>query len=350
MNSIEKSEKHILEAEEQIVELEKQIGYDTKDYTIEHIVNKFIKEEFVIPSYQRNFIWNDKYRSAFIESIFLGLPIPFMFFSACKDGNYEIIDGAQRVQTLVAFVDGGYMLKKLNKLDKLNELKFEYLDQSRRKKFLNKSIRVVVLDEDTPDDVRRDLFYRINTYGLKANTSEIRKGSSPKEFVEFIDECSKMEKFIDLTPMSNNKIDRYERFELILRFFAILNEYDSITQDISTFLDDYILHNNTDLKNNKDKYEQEFINMINFVKDTFPNGFCKSSSHHSIQRVRFEAISVGVALALRKNPKLHVKNVDWINSKEFEEYTVSHASCNINRRKKRIEYVRDNLLSNNLEQ
>lgn len=215
------------EIEEQIKKLEKEVGYDTRDYTIEYIVDKFKRDEFIIPKYQRNFIWNDKYRSAFIESIFLGLPIPFMFFCLREDGNFEIIDGAQRVQSLVAFVKEEYILKRLEKLDKLNGTTFQELDNSRQKKFLNKTIRIVILNENTSEEVRRDLFHRINSYGLKANFSEIKKGSLPTEFVDFIDKCSENKKFIELTPMKENKEKRFERFELTLRFFALLNDYEN---------------------------------------------------------------------------------------------------------------------------
>ena len=39
----------------------------------------------------------EKNKNLFLESIFLGLPIPFMFLADCSDGRQEIIDGAQRM-------------------------------------------------------------------------------------------------------------------------------------------------------------------------------------------------------------------------------------------------------------
>jgi hypothetical protein len=60
--------------------------------------------------------------------------------------------------------------------------------------------------------------------------------------------------------------------------------------------------------------------------------------------VRFEAISVGTALALRENPNLTVQNVDWLSSDEFRIRTTSDASNNQGKLQGRIEYVRDQLL------
>lgn len=81
-----------------------------------------------------------------------------------------------------------------------------------------------------------------------------------------------------------------------------------------------------------------------FVKENFPYGFAKTKKAKSTPRVRFEAISVGVALALRKNPDLKINNVEWLDSEKFKEYTTSDASNNEGKLKLRVEYVRDQLL------
>lgn len=76
-------------------------------------------------------------------------------------------------------------------------------------------------------------------------------------------------------------------------------------------------------------------------------GFAKSKNATTTPRVRFEAISVGVALALKERPDLHIDNVDWLNSEEFKELTTSDASNNEGKLAARVEYVRDKLLGRN---
>ncbi len=329
-------------AEMQLKEFQKKIEYDTKDYTVELLVSKFNKKDFIIPDYQRNFIWRPKNKSLFIESVLLGLPIPFMFFAGCDDGRLEIIDGAQRMQTLDAFINNKLKLSDLQKLTHLNGFYFSDLSEAQQRKFNDRAFRVVVLDEKTTADVRQDLFNRINTTGVKASDSEIRRGSYPGSFTSFIETCCKNDLFIRLCPISETKEDRYERFELVLRFFAYLNNYKAFVHDVNTFLDEYLLNNLNSF--DEEQFENDFDSMLEFVDKHFEYGFAKVKNAKTTPRVRFEAIAVGTALALREQPDLNVDDISWINSEKFKELTTSDASNNQNKLVNRIEYVRDQLL------
>lgn len=339
---------HIISTDEkqaadlQIKEMQKQIDYDTKDFTIELLIAKFKKKDFFIPPYQRNFVWQPKNKTLFLESIFLGLPIPFMFFADCDNGKQEVIDGAQRMQTLVEFHNNKLQLSGLKKLTKLNGFYFKDLSDAQQRKFLNKTLRIIVLEEDTPTVARQDLFYRINTTGMKANDSEVRRGSYPGPFTDFIEKCSKDETFVALCPMSEDRVKRHERFEFVLRFFAYLNNYENFGHTVNEFLDEYLINNLVDF--DEDTFYADFQRMVSFVKENFPFGFAKTEKAKATPRVRFEAISVGVALALREKPDLRISNVDWLDSDEFKEYTTSDASNNEGKLKLRVEYVRDQLL------
>jgi hypothetical protein len=329
-------------AEIQLKELQKQIDYDTKDYPVELIVSKFGKKEFFIPPYQRDFIWKDKNMTSFIESVLLGLPIPFMFFGDSEEGKMEIIDGAQRVQTLAAFVRGDLVLSHLPKLTCLKGFKFSDLSESQQRRFLNKTMRVIVLDESTPKDIRQDIFNRINTSGIKANESEVRRGSYPGKLTDFIDEHAKNTLFVKLCPVTESQNDRHERFELLLRFFAYVNSYNSFDHRVADFLDEFLINHQNDF--DEKSYFEEFYKTIRFVSIHFPFGFAKTKTAKTTPRVRFEALSVGVALALRANPNLDVHSVDWIETDRFKELTTSDASNNQGKLKERVEYVRDQLL------
>lgn len=329
-------------ADEQIKALQRQITYDTKDYTVELVVQKFSKNDFFIPDYQRGFVWKEKNKSSFIESVLLGLPIPFMFFADCEDGKLEIIDGAQRVQTLVSFVSNEIVLSHLPKLTLLQGFTFSDLSSAQQRRFLNKALRIIVLEESTPKDIRQDIFNRINTSGIKAKESEIRRGSYPGRLTDFIDQCAKNPLFIKLCPVTETQQIRRERFELLLRFFAYSNDYLSFDHAVKSFLDDFLVSNHDWF--DETAYREEFERVLNFVEKHFPCGFAKTQNATTTPRVRFEAISVGVALALRQDPTLMVANVDWLDSGIFKELTTSDASNNQGKLKERVEYVRDQLL------
>ena len=331
-------------AEEQIKNLRKEIDYTTRDYSIDFLVQKFREDEFYIPDeYQRQFIWYDNKKSLFIESVLLGLPIPLMFFSDTEDGRCEIIDGAQRTQSVEAFMSNDLELTNLKKLDSLLGFKYDDIPEYFKKKFDKTNIRVVVLSDETTLDIRQEIFTRINTSGVKANPIEVRRGQFMEtDFMRFIKECSEDNVFLKLCPLSETLKKRYEGQELVLRFFAYLNNYKKFEHRVDQFVDDYVNSNKDTF--NRDEYLKEFKGMLDFVDKNFPYGFAKSKNAKSTPRVRFEAIAVGVALALRENEKLIVNNVDWIESDEFRVHTTSHASNSPNRVTGRIEYVRDMLL------
>ena len=331
-------------AEEQIKNLRKEIDYTTRDYSIDFLVQKFREDEFYIPDeYQRQFIWDDDKKSLFIESVLLGLPIPLMFFSDTEDGRCEIIDGAQRTQSLEAVMSNDVELTNLKKLDSLLGFKYNDIPEYFKKKFDKTNIRVVVLSDETTLDIRQEIFTRINTSGVKANPIEVRRGQFMQtDFMRFIKECSEDDVFLKLCPLSETLKKRYEGQELVLRFFAYLNNYKKFEHRVDQFIDDYVDSNKDTF--NRDEYLKEFKGMLDFVDKNFPYGFAKSKNAKSTPRVRFEAIAVGVALALRENEKLIVNNVDWIESDEFRVHTTSHASNSPNRVTGRIEYVRDMLL------
>ena len=331
-------------ASEQIKTLRKEIDYTTRDYNIDFIIQKFRKNDFYIPDeYQRQFIWDDDKKSLFIESVLLGLPIPFMFFSDTKDGRCEIIDGAQRTQSLESFMNNDLELKNLKKLDLLIGFKYNDIPDYFKTKFDNTNIRVVVLSDETTLEIRQEIFTRINTSGEKAKPIEVRRGRFMEtDFMKFIKKCSENEMFLKLCPISDTLKKRYEGQELVLRFFAYLNNYKNFVHRVDEFIDDYVEENKDNF--DKDSYLTEFKKMLDFVNKNFPYGFAKTKNAKSTPRVRFEAISVGVALALREKSELNIDNIDWIESDDFKVHTTSHASNSPNRVVGRIEYVKNMLL------
>lgn len=331
-------------AEEQIKEKRKEIDYDTRDYSIEYLMDKFREGEFYIPDkYQRQYIWDDSRKIRLIESIILGLPIPFMFFSDVEDGRCEIIDGAQRTQALEEFTSNELVLKDLKKLSNLDGFRYNDIPEYFQKKFAKTNLRVIILSDETTIDIRQEIFNRINTGGDKANSIEIRRGSYIGPFMDFIKECSKNTVFQEICPVSEITKKRYEDLELVLRFFAFLNNYKNFDHRVDSFLDDYVDENQNNF--DEDKFKLEFENMLNFIQKYFPNGCKKSPKAKSTPRVRFEAIAVGVGLALRENPNLIPTSMEWLNSEEFKFHTTTHASNSPARVTGRVEYVRDCLLA-----
>lgn len=331
-------------AEEQIKSLRKEIDYDTRDYSIDFLVQQYRDNEFYIPDeYQRQYIWDDNDKNMFIESILLGLPIPFMFFSDTDDGRCEIIDGAQRTQTLEEFMDDNLKLANLKKLTALNGFFYSDIPEYFRRKFNKTTMRIIVLSDETTIDIRKEIFNRINTTGERAKPIEIRRGSYAGPFMSFLKECSENKTFKKICPVSDIARKRYEDLELVLRFFAFLNNYKAFNHRVDEFLDEYVEANQNSF--NKDEFRQEFERMVNFIDKYFENGCKKSKNAKSTPRVRFEAIAVGVGLALRQQEDLEPSSMEWLDGEDFKKHTTTHASNSQARVSGRVEYVRDMLLA-----
>jgi hypothetical protein len=341
------TEQNKTKAEEQILVEKVPVDYDTREFTVEHIIEMYEKGEYKIPPYQREFVWEQDKQSKFIESVILDLPIPYLFFADDKsDGKLEIVDGSQRIRTLHAFKNDLLVLKDLEKLDSLNGFKFSDLLDSRQRRFLRKTLRSIELTEKADFEAKKDLFRRINTDPYDLSDMEIRKGIYQEgEFYGFIKKCSSSKLFKELCSVPEKRANRGEREELVLRFFAYLEGYKTFVHRVDEFLDNYLKDKHTN-GFNESKMQADFDNMLNFVKLNFPAGFKKTKTDKSTPRVRFEAISVGVGLALKQKPDLIGKKVNtkWVDSEEFKNETTTDGA---NSRKKvvnRIEYVKSKLV------
>ena len=333
----------------QISNLRREVDFNTRDYAIDFLVAQFKEGEFFINSeYQRNFVWDTERKCRFIESILLGYPIPFMFFSDNDDGRCDIVDGAQRTSTLEEFLSNDLVLSDLKKLTKLNGLTFKQLPPPIQRKFSKTTMRIIALEEGTSLEVRQEIFNRINTSALKLEKTEIRRGAYMGEFMKFMTECAEKPLFRKLCPISDDSKKRYEDIELITRFFAYTNNYKAFENEVSEFLDEFVESHKNQF--NRVLFESEFNAMLNFVERYFLNGFRRSTKGKFVPRARFEAIAVGVALALRENPDLTpAVPTDWADistedGARFKFHTTTHASNNKSRVVGRLEYVKDMLI------
>lgn len=303
-------------AERQIRQIQKEIRFDTRDFPVETIVARFIQDKFFIPPYQREFIWNERQQSQFIESVIMGLPIPMMFLAEDEEGTFEIVDGTQRIQSLEAFLSDDLELEGLKKLDTLNGFRFRDLPSAQQNKLTSRALRLVILDQETTDESRRDLFDRINKSGSELTPSERRRGALDGKFMTFLEERAKDPLFHSLCPVSPRMTRRREPLELVTRFFAYSDRYLDFEHDVDTFLDEYVKDHRTKFESKR--MTAEFNATMAFVQRFFPYGFAKSAKAKTTPRVRFEALSVGVNLALRNEPNLTPPPVTpWLESEQF---------------------------------
>ena len=140
--------------------------------------------------YQRKFVWDKKTMSKFIESLLLSIPVPTIFLAENSDNSFEVIDGQQRLTTIFAFmkskINEEEQLKLSTELKEIEALKLYgletlkqynkkgYLDlEDIQRKFNNVSLPMVIIQKDSTEDIKYDIFARINSGSIKLNNQEL---------------------------------------------------------------------------------------------------------------------------------------------------------------------------------
>lgn len=340
-----------------ITQLENQrrkVDFDTYDITVQQLVTMVEQSAIdVAPVYQRQFRWDDERRSALIESIFLGVPVPSLFMASNRDGTWELVDGVQRLSTLVQFAGTSEAREKLGlhdplvieeaeKLSALNGLTFADLPQSVRLQFNTRPIKVITLSDKSDTEVRFDLFERLNTGGVALTNQEIRSCVHRGPFNEFLEELAReTTEFRAVVRLSEGQESDGTREEYVLRFFAFLDRYAKFDHSVVDFLNRYMrdASRHFDYSSNQNLFRRTFRELAR----AFPGGIARREKNRTPANL-YEGVAVGAGLVLKAQPRLCIdKATEWIRSPELRRLTTGATNS---RRMVvgRIEYCRDRFL------
>lgn len=363
------TEEEVNKIENQIKNEQQSISYDIKDFTIEYYVQKYLDKEEIdenelyVPGYQREFIWESARQSKFIESVILGLPIPLIFVAEIEEdeSRLEIVDGSQRIRTLAAFINNELKLTRLEKLTEINGLYYKDLKPSRQRLFKNSSMRMIVLSSRANEDIRNDMFGRINTSSVPLLAMETRRGIYRGDFMDFITELAKEPLFKKLCPIDSHFAERREEEELILRFFAFSEGYPSFNMNgvdlkdgsVAKFIDKYLEKQNLQFSTSEKEIKRnDFMSMLEFVQRVFGNkGFGKHGNSQATSRPYFEAIALGSHFAEKSGKKINAGDLSWATldkrnpNKFFHLLSARYHTHKPKTIRERIEFVINNLTS-----
>lgn len=316
--------------QEQLNTQKRKVDFDTFDITVKEIINMVAEQIIdIAPEYQRLFQWRDDRQSKFIESVLLGIPIPSLFMATNQDGTWEVIDGVQRISTLIRFSDnqeakkragittGNLVLKGLEKLDTFNDKGFADIPKNIQMNYNLKPIKVTTLSDKSDKKVRFDLFERLNTGGLKLSDQEIRNCIYKGEFRDFVKALAKDGNFRKVVKLPVNKEDNATYEELVLKFFAYLNDEKHFVHSVVDFLNDYMDKATKQFDYAKNRRIFEYV--FSTLATALPHGIRRKAKTPVIL---YEAISVGAARAYMKNKKIDTTDLNkWMVSKELETLT-----------------------------
>jgi uncharacterized protein with ParB-like and HNH nuclease domain len=239
----------------------------------------FISSNIVkIPGFQRNYVWDIKRASKFIESLIIGLPIPQIFLYQESRNNFIVIDGQQRYMTIYYFInrrfpkkDKRYELRDIftekgtipteilhndlyfsnftldlpsktkNHVNKYHKLNYETLDKESKFSFDLRTIRNVVINQNFPVNDHSavyEIFNRLNTGGVNLKPQEIRASLYHSGFYTMLSEINKNSIWRKFTPSATPDLNMKD-IEILLRGFAMLEGWKGYSPSMTRFLNSY---------------------------------------------------------------------------------------------------------------
>ena len=191
------------------------------------------------PSFQREYVWNQPKKQQLIDSILLGIPIPTFYFSIDKNGNLLVVDGKQRINSILEFLKGklslpsSYRFLCLNK-DSEDEVYFKELESRVKRKFEDYPLTCYLVDSSVIPRFQNEIFMRVNRGGERLTIQEIRNASNVGKVTYLLNKISD-NKELRIVPIKRKK-DQY----LVLRFLAyyLIHNNDSF-KSIYNFDSDY---------------------------------------------------------------------------------------------------------------
>jgi len=228
--------------EYEIDDIQDELPYNVQDirvdqkmitvFQIEHWINT--DKLNLSPEYQRNLVWDNKRKSALIESLLLRIPIPAFYLDENKQGIKSVIDGMQRLSTIHEFLNNKFPLKNLQYLNKCEGMTFEQLDIKYRSRIEESTLAVNILDDRCPQMVKFDVFRRVNTGGVPLNPQEIRNIMATPETRALLKAMVTSKEFCEAT-FNKVKDVRMSAQELCIRYLAILFYYDYKDRDFGQY-------------------------------------------------------------------------------------------------------------------
>lgn len=339
----------------EIREERRSVGFDSYDITAKQLVDMVGERQIQIaPDYQRRFIWDDVRQSQLIESLLLGIPIPSLFLATNEDSTWEVIDGLQRLTSLLNFINPSLrprapheqvfaplVLNGLDKVKSLNGATFSDFPANMQLNFLTRPVRITVLNDRSDHQVRFDLFERLNTGGITLHEQEIRNCVYQGPFNDFVKSCAADPRIGQII----KRTDRHGRGnteELILKFFAYYETRDNFRHSVKDFLNEY-MESKTLSFTNKRQLSEIFNGSFQILADHLPNGIVRTGRPSSTPLILFEAISIGVADILSAGRAVDpTKLVAVLDDDELKRLTTG-ATNSLPKLKGRIDYVSEHV-------
>lgn len=273
--------------------------------SIESLKNKYERGKLDLsPDYQRNYVMKKTVASRLIESILLNIPIPVIYLAEEEDGSWVVIDGKQRLTSIISFINGKFItdgldfkLTGLKMLSELNGKLFSQLSADDQEKIFNSSLNSVVISKDSDENVKFEIFERLNTGSVPLNEDEIRNNIYRGTYTELLAKLEEDDIFNKIVDKPNYKKRMFYR-GMILRFFAFYEQtYLKYKPSMKTFCNKHLKTLRYMDENKQAEYEHVFKDTVSMVYSVFgKNAFRRLVKDSNSNNYKWSNTRINMAL------------------------------------------------------
>jgi uncharacterized protein with ParB-like and HNH nuclease domain len=276
------------------------VEYYGADFPVELLVKRMEEGDFIIPGFQRKYVWDPIEASRFIESLLIGFPTPALFLAKDRfSKKYIVIDGQQRLNTLQYFYKeefpDGRTFKLKGVTSSLEGLTYSTLSPSERRSLSNAIIHCIIISENYDPEGMFHIFERLNTTGNPLTPQEVRNAIYHGPFSELLKELSEHETWRQLYGKDDN---RGEGQELILRFLSLHFNFDNYGGRMVDFLNQFMFENKNLKRISESEIRDVFLSSVEFLNHCIGNDVFLHKKHFN--KILFDSVMLLTAKELRR--------------------------------------------------
>lgn len=218
---------------------ERRLVTQSYDLSINTLVEQWHDKSLTLPEIQRQYVWDNARASRLIESLLLNVPIPVVYFAETEDLKFLVIDGHQRILSVVRFLSNQFALSGIRVLGELNRKRFQQLSERDQRQIRTRVIRAIIISADSDPMMGFEVFERLNTGSIALNTQEVRNSTHRGPMNELIKQLVGDPAFRMAIGSSRPRARMVDN-ELILRYLALENGWSDYRPPLKRFLNSYM--------------------------------------------------------------------------------------------------------------
>ncbi|MEV0007889.1 DUF262 domain-containing protein [Streptomyces sp. NPDC047973] len=284
------------------------------------------------PDFQRRSgIWNDRRQSRLIESLLLRIPISNFHMAQGDDDAWAVVDGVQRLTAIARFMEPGLTglgplaLRGMDYLgQQLDGSTYQDLSGRLKIRLRETQLTVHIMQQGTPEQVKYNVFARINTGGMPLKPQELRHALVSGPVRAFLADLAEDPAFGEATRWSVSD-ERMADREMVLRFlaFRMSNPALHTEKDFDKFLIDAMYRINALSEERREQLVREFRSAMRCAHELFgEHAFRKwrgeERSSPVVNKALFETFSVQLALLDDQERKRLVASRGAVHARFFD--------------------------------